>query len=122
MLAHDGYLCSGSWGLGGYEAAEYLNDAYNDRNDLVVYDSRNGFKRFFYRGSTIGWYEQFWEENPDYLVIYYEKTHRYKSELDKYNNVNPEFEITLNNARLVGIYKYHPELYSNNTTLVNQIT
>jgi len=121
-VAPDGYLCRGTWGLGGYEAAEYLNDAYNNRNDLVVYDSRNGFKSFFRRGSTISWYKQFWEENPDYIVVYYERTHRYKTELDKYHTVTPEFKITLNGARLVGVYKYHPELHNTNHTMVNQIT
>lgn len=119
VVAPDGYLCQGSGGLGGYEAAEYLNDAYNDRNDLVVYDSRNGFKRFFCRGSTISWYKQFWEENPDYIVVYYERTHRYKMELDKYNNVIPEFKIALNGARFVGVYKYHPELHSANHNMTN---
>jgi hypothetical protein len=57
------------------------------------------------------WYSKFWLNNPDYIIIEWEKDHVYTSILDYYRAYeNPIWKIEKNGAIFTGIYKFDPSL------------
>lgn len=110
-LLPPGKLVFDGWGLGGYEAAKYLNKKSNAKN-LTVYASYEGFEQFFV-GRTV-----LFTENPfkkgakmDYLVIFKQGEKRIIIGNKKQNifwryKAPAEFQFVINKVPVVKVIKF----------------
>ena len=97
------------WGLGGYEAARYLNDKPNAAK-LKAYASWSGFDVFF-KGRSIGKYENPFELKADYLVIFKQGEQTVTIANDPAKNAywrrqaKPEYKMSVNGVPVIKVIK-----------------
>ena len=117
LLHHNHFLPAGKvlfegWGLGGYEAAAYLNKKPN-AGKMTVYASYSGFS-YFFRGKALDREENPYDSPVDYLVLF--KQGEMKSVIagdpakDRYwrRQAKAEFEMLVNGVPLVKVVKFKP--------------
>lgn len=109
-LLPPGKLVFDGWGLGGFEAAAYLNKKQNAKS-LRVYASYEGFRQFFV-GKTLKYSDNPFRQPVDYLVIFKqgEKKIIIGNNLEKNAywryQAPAEFQIKVNQVPVVKVIKY----------------
>lgn len=111
-LLPPGKLVFDGWGLGGYEAAQYLNKKTNAKS-LTVYASYEGFRQFFV-GSTVPFTENPFKKSTKvaYLVIFKQGEKKITIGNNKKQNLfwrykaPAEFQFTINKVPVVKVVKF----------------
>ena len=104
-----GKLVFDGWGLGGYEAAQFLNNLPNAEK-LTVYASYPGFSGFF-KGQSLGMKEDPFSKSVDYMVIFKQSDNRIiiGEDLEKNllwrHDVKPEYQLIYNGVPVVKVVK-----------------
>ena len=108
-LLPKGKLVFDGWGLGGYEAAQFLNKL-PDAKKLTVYASYPGFSGFF-KGQSLGMKEDPFSRTVDYMVIFKQSDNRIivgddpvKNQLWRHD-VEADFELVYNGVAVVKVVK-----------------
>ena len=105
-----GYLSTKTtWALDTSETANYINEHFAN---ITVYSPRGRLEPFLNEDiKLLSWHSEFWLENPDYMVIEWEKDHKYAEIFDYYReNKTPIWKIEKNGAIYTGIYKFDPNI------------
>jgi hypothetical protein len=106
----EGYLVSRTtWALDTGDTSKYINQNFNN---VTVYNPRGRIEYFLKGGiKVIPWYSNFWEYEPDYIIVEWEKDHKFTKIFDYYReNEDPVWYIQRNGVVLTGIYKFNKEL------------
>lgn len=83
---------------------------------IKVYSPRGRMEKFLNKNiEMIPWYANFWEEEPAYIVVDWEKNHRFSKIFDYYReNEEPVWFLKNNGTIITGIYKFNPNIdYAN---------
>ena len=114
FLLPEGHLVTSTvWGLSNSETSNYINGNFKNK---LFYDPNGRIKYLLKNNNTIiPWHNKFWEENPDYIIVDWEKAHKYTDIFDYYReNETPIWHIKRNGVIYTGIYKFNPNLnYTN---------
>ncbi|MDD4353962.1 MAG: glycosyltransferase family 39 protein [Candidatus Nanoarchaeia archaeon] len=116
----EGYLISRTtWATDTGLTAEYIN---NNLNNITIYNPRGRIENFLNEDiNVIPWYVNFWEHSPDYIIVEWEKSHKFTNILDYYReNEEPLWVIERNNTILTGIYLFNSDL--NYESILNDYT
>ncbi|MFC1662948.1 glycosyltransferase family 39 protein [Patescibacteria group bacterium] len=98
-----------SWATDTGILADYINSNFAN---VEVYHPK-GTLGYLVREDikVISWSDLFWEENPDYIIVTWDKTHRYAKIFDYYRyNLQPIWSIEHNGVVYVGIYNFDPSI------------
>ncbi len=104
-----GKLVFDGWGLGGYEAAQFLNKKPNAEK-LMVYASYGGFSKFF-KGSSMSRSENPFAGTVDYLVLFKQSDNHIIIGNDQVKNdywrhqAKADFQIVINGVPIVKVIK-----------------
>ncbi len=118
LLVPEGELLTRTtWAMDTLVTSEYLNQNYHN---VTVYNPR-GRLEFLVNDDikVLPWHIKFWEYNPDYIIIEWEKDHMFTEIFDYYrDNKEPIWVYRINGAIYTGIYKFdsninYEELLSN---------
>lgn len=61
--------------------------------------------------SVIPWYKEFWRDKPDYIIVQWEKNHRFTNIIDYYRKHEEPIWLTFKNDVIYsGIYRFHLDL------------
>ena len=100
-----------TWGTDIGEVAEYIN---NNLNNTIVYAPKGDvLMNSFIKDEVqiLPWFVDFWKFNPSYIVVSWEKTHKYHKIFDYYReNEQPLWSIERNGAEVTGLYRFNKDL------------
>ena len=100
-----------TWGTDIGEVAEYIN---NNLNNTIVYAPKGDvLMNPFIKDEVqiLPWFVDFWKFNPSYIVVSWEKTHKYHKIFDYYReNEQPLWSIERNGAEVTGLYRFNKDL------------
>ncbi len=95
------YIVSGAWGLGAYEAAQFINARAEDPSQLTVWTDYEGFCPFFggrcIKGTQLYWNKRSVKRNVDYYVTSrrgaMRMSERTEADMDRYRDDEPLWEM-----------------------------
>lgn len=105
-LLPSGYLITRTtWAIDTQETIKYIN---NNFSNSIIYNPRGQIENFLNSDMRmLPWYSRFWEYDPDYIIIEWEKTHMYAKIFDFYReNLTPIWSIERNGAIYTAIYLF----------------
>jgi hypothetical protein len=113
ILLPNGFLISRTtWGTDTGETTKYINLNFKD---ITIYNPRGRMENLLDKDVTaVPWNENFWEKKPDYIIIEWEKSHRFSKIFDYYReHERAIWAINKNGALVTGIYKFNGNLNYN---------
>lgn len=109
LLPKGTLIARSTWASDTGETSRYINTNFSN---VTIYNPRGVIKNFLREDITvIPWTKEFWKHKPDYIIVEWEKSHRFAKILDHYReNKKPLWHIEKNGAIVTGIYAFDKSL------------